>query len=150
MPSGPQASETMQLLEQEQQRQAALIAGDFVALDRILADDLIHVHGGGNVDSKAQYLELLKTLFVFVAIERRNPDIRFLGDTALMTGEMTQTVRLNATGEVKTIRAFGTQVWARRGGEWRQVLYQATEIAAPLTARVSAAPRGGAGDADGR
>ena len=58
--------------------------------------------------------------YTFVAIERRNPDIRFLGDAALMTGEMTQTVRLNATGEVKTISAFGTQVWARRGGEWRR------------------------------
>ncbi|HTJ62259.1 MAG TPA: nuclear transport factor 2 family protein [Alphaproteobacteria bacterium] len=131
MPTKPQASETAQLLEQEHRRQAALIAGDFTALDRILADDLIHVHGGGNVDDKAQYLGLLRTLFTFVAIERRNPDIRFLGDAALMTGEMTQTVRLNATGEVKTISAFGTQVWARRGGEWQQLLYQATEIVPP-------------------
>jgi hypothetical protein len=130
MPKERQPRETMQLLEQEQRRQAALVAGDFVVLDRLLADDLIHVHGGGNVDNKAQYFRLLKTLFTFVTIERRNPDIRFLGDAALMTGEMTQTVRLNATGEVKTIRAFGTQVWARRDGEWRQVLYQATEILA--------------------
>ena len=52
----------------------------------------------------------------------------FLGEVALMTGEMTQTVRLNAGGETKTVRAFGTQVWAMRGGGWRQVLYQATEI----------------------
>jgi ketosteroid isomerase-like protein len=130
MPKAPQVHPTMQLLEQEQRRQAALVAGDFVALDRILADDLIHVHGGGNVDNKAQYFQLLKTLFTFVAIERRNPQIRLLGDTALMTGEMAQTVRLNATGEIKTIRAFGTQVWTRRDGEWRQVLYQATEILA--------------------
>jgi ketosteroid isomerase-like protein len=130
MPTEPQPSEPAQLLEQEQRRQAALVAGDFAALDPILADDLIHVHGGGNVDGKAQYFELLKTLFVFVAIERRDPEIRFLGDAALMTGEMTQTVRLNATGEVKTIRAFGTQVWVKRDGEWRQVLYQATEIVA--------------------
>jgi ketosteroid isomerase-like protein len=116
------------LLARENERQAALIAADFDALDRILADDLIHVHGGGNVDTKAEYFHLLKTLFIFVAIERENPDIRFLGDAALMTGEMTQTVRLNADGETKTIRAFGTQVWALRGGAWLQVLYQATEI----------------------
>ena len=128
MPAEEQDPRIAQLLARESERQAALIAGDFAALDRILADDLIHVHGGGNVDTKAQYFDLLKTLFTFVAIERKKPDIRFLGDAALMTGEMTQTVRLNAGGETKTIRAFGTQVWAMRGGVWRQVLYQATEI----------------------
>ncbi len=129
MPAEEQDPRIAQLLVRETARQAALIAADFDALDRILADDLIHVHGGGNVDSKAQYFNLLKTLFTFVAIEREKPDIRFLGDAALMTGEMTQTVRLNADGETKTIRAFGTQVWTMRGGAWRQVLYQATEIA---------------------
>ena len=129
MPAEEQDPRIVQLSARESERQTALIAGDFAALDHILADDLIHVHGGGNVDGKAQYFSLLKTLFTFVAIERTDPEIRFLGDAALMTGEMTQTVRLTAGGEVKTIRAFGTQVWALRGGAWRQVLYQATEIA---------------------
>ena len=128
MPAKEQDPRVAQLSARESARQAALIAGDFAALDLILADDLIHVHGGGNVDSKTQYFDLLKTLFTFVAIERKSLEIRFLGDAALMTGEMTQTVRLNASGAVKTIRAFGTQVWVLRGGAWRQVLYQATEI----------------------
>ncbi len=128
MPAEERDLRISELLARETARQEALIAADFEALDRILADDLIHVHGGGNVDTKAQYFDLLKTLFTFVTIERKSPDIRFLGDAALMTGEMTQTVRLNEGGETKTIRAFGTQVWAMRGGAWRQVLYQATEI----------------------
>lgn len=128
MPTDQQSALAGEVLAAERQRQAALIAADFATLDQILADDLIHVHGGGNVDSKAQYFHLLQTLFTFVAIERPNPEIRLLGDAALMTGEMTQTVRLTASGEVKTIRAFGTQVWTRRDGGWQQVLYQATEI----------------------
>lgn len=128
VPAEERDSRISELLARETARQEALIAADFEALDRILADDLIHVHGGGNVDTKAQYCDLLKTLFSFMAIERKSPDIRFLGDAALMTGEMTQTVRLNAGGETKTIRAFGTQIWAMRGGAWQQVLYQATEI----------------------
>jgi hypothetical protein len=128
MPADELDPRIAQVIAREKARQTALIAADFRALDQILDDDLIHVHGGGNVDGKAQYFDLLKTLFTFTAIERKEPDIRFLGDAALMTGEMTQTVRLTASGEVKTIRAFGTQVWAMRAGEWRQVLYQATEI----------------------
>ena len=128
MPADEPDPRVAQVIAREKARQMALIAADFRALDQILADDLIHVHGGGNVDSKAQYFDLLKTLFTFTAIERAAPDIRFLGDAALMTGEMTQTVRLTVSGEVKTIRAFGTQIWAMRGGEWRQMLYQATEI----------------------
>lgn len=45
-----------------------------------------------------------------------------------MTGGMTQIVRLKADGAVRSIDAFGTQVWRRSEGRWRQSLYQVTEL----------------------
>ncbi len=54
----------------DEQRRAAMIAADFAALDRLLAEELIHVHAGGNADTKQQYFELIETLCEFVAIER--------------------------------------------------------------------------------
>jgi ketosteroid isomerase-like protein len=104
-----------------------MIAEDFQALDRLLADDIIHVHAAGNADTKAQYLKMIADFCGFVKIERGPMTVRFYGDTAVMTGPMTHTVRIKPTGAVRTMMAFGTQVWAPYGESWRQVLYQATE-----------------------
>jgi ketosteroid isomerase-like protein len=111
----------------DEARRAAMIAEDFQALDRLLADDLIHVHAAGNADTKAQYLKMIADFCGFVKIERGPMTVRFYGDTAVMTGPMTHTVRIKPTGAVRTMMAFGTQVWAPYGESWRQVLYQATE-----------------------
>lgn len=114
----------------DEQRRAAMIAEDFAALDRLLADDLVHVHAGGNADTKQQYFRLIEDVCGFVAIERGPMAVRFYGDTAVVTGAMTHRVRIKPTGVIRTMEAFGTQVWAPHGDSWRQVLYQATEIAA--------------------
>ena len=120
---------TPRIIALDEQRRAAMIAEDFAALDRLLADELIHVHAAGNADTKAQYLKMIADFCGFEAIERGPIAVRFYGDTAVMTGPMTHTVRIKPTGAVRTMAAFGTQVWAPDGDSWRQVLYQATEIA---------------------
>ena len=113
----------------DEARRAAMIAEDFAALDRLLADDLVHVHAAGNSDTKAQYLKMIADFCRFEAIERGPITVRFYGDTAILTGPMTHTVRIKPTGAIRTMEAFGSQVWAPHGDSWRQVLYQATEIA---------------------
>jgi len=120
---------TPQIIALDEARRAAMIAEDFAVLDRLLADDLVHVHAAGNADTKAQYLKMIADFCAFTAIERGPITVRFYGDTAVMTGPMTHTVRIKPTGAVRTMAAFGSQVWARRGDSWQQVLYQATEIA---------------------
>jgi ketosteroid isomerase-like protein len=121
----PRASKIIAL---DEARRAAMIAEDFAALDRLLADDLVHVHAAGNADTKAQYLKMIADFCGFVKIDRGPMTVRFYGDTAVMTGPMTHTVRIKPTGAVRSMAAFGTQVWAPHGESWRQVLYQATEI----------------------
>jgi len=120
---------TPKIIALDEERRAAMIAEDFAALDRLLADDLVHVHAAGNADTKAQYLKMIADFCGFVAIERGPMTVRFYGDTAVLTGPMTHTVRIKPTGAVRIMMAFGTQVWAPEGDSWRQVLYQATEIA---------------------
>lgn len=112
----------------DEERRAAMIAEDFAVLDRLLADDLVHIHAAGDADTKQQYFKLIAEFCAFVAIERGPMNVRFYGDTAVVTGPMTHTVRIKPTGAVRTMKAFGTQVWAPHGDSWRQVLYQATEI----------------------
>jgi ketosteroid isomerase-like protein len=120
---------TAQIIALDDERRAAMIAEDFAALDRLLADDLVHVHAAGNADTKAQYLKMIADFCGFEAIERGPMTVRFYGDTAILTGTMSHTVRIKPTGAVRIMEAFGTQVWAPHGDSWRQVLYQATEIA---------------------
>jgi len=117
------------IIELEERRRAALIAADIPALDRLLADDLIHIHAGGSAETKAQYFAMVKNVCKFMAIERPEIAVRFHGDVAIVTGPMKQTVRVKATKEIRNRDAFGTQIWAPHGDTWRQVLYQATEIA---------------------
>ena len=117
------------ILELEKRRRAALIAADIPALDRLLAEDVIHIHAGGNADTKTQYFALVKNICDFLAIERPEIAIRFHGDVAIVTGPMRHPVRVKATKEIRDMHAFGTQIWAPNGDSWVQVLYQATEIA---------------------
>jgi hypothetical protein len=119
---------TAKIIALDELRRAAMIAADFAALDRLLADELIHIHAAGNADTKQQYFQLLETLCEFVAIERGPMTVRFYGDTAVLTGSMTHTVRIKPTGAIRTMEAFGSQAWALYGDSWQQVLYQATEI----------------------
>jgi ketosteroid isomerase-like protein len=116
------------IVELDEERRAALIAEDFAVLDRLLADDLVHIHAAGDADTKQQYFKLIAEFCAFLAIERGPMNVRFYGDTAVVTGPMTHTVRIKPTGAVRTMAAFGTQVWAPHGDSWRQVLYQASEI----------------------
>jgi hypothetical protein len=129
MPTNVDDPRVAKIIALDEQRRAAMIAADFGALDRLLADDLVHIHAGGNADTKQQYFQLIEDLCAFVAIERGPMNVRFYGDTAVVTGAMTHTVRIKPIGVIRTMDAFGTQVWAPYGDSWRQVLYQATEIA---------------------
>ncbi len=117
------------ILALEERRRAALIAADLSALDALLDNDLIHVHAGGDADDKMQYFSLVRSVCEFMVIERPEISIRFHGDVAIMTGPMRHVVRLKATREIRTMYAFGTQIWVPHGDSWRQILYQATEIA---------------------
>ena len=117
-----------EILKRDEERRTALIAGDFDTLDRLLADDLVHVHGTGLPDGKAHYFQDLRETFEFVEITRDEPVIRLYGDAAVITGPMIHKVRLKANGNIVTMAAFGIQIWERRAGGWQQVFYQATPV----------------------
>ena len=121
-------SRTAEILDADERRRAALIAGDIALLDRLLSDDLIHVHASGHACGKAEYFRDLKTWFAFLAIERSNLAVRFLGDAALLTGGMVHRVRLHDSGKIIVMDAFGSQIWVPSADGWQQVFYQATEI----------------------
>lgn len=118
------------LLQRERDRRDALVDDDMTALAGLLCDDLVHVHTTGTVHGKSQLLQHAGGLLRFLDVERGPLAIRSLGpDAAVMTGEMTNTLRRrDQPDERVTVRAFVTQVWSRRDGDWRIARFHAVRL----------------------
>lgn len=102
----------------EERRCSALMEGDAVALEAMLAEDLVHVHLPGRVDSKAGYLEGFRGKYLFRNVKRGPLNIRIYGQVGVMVGELTQKIVVKDSGEVHDIRAITTQTWLKDGGRW--------------------------------
>ena len=112
----------------EEERIAALLAGDGDRLASLLADDLVHFHANGLMDSKASYLASGSVKLEFLKIERPELTIRLFGDVAIVTGTLNQTLRIRDSGAVVEMQGVATQVWVKQSGKWLQTTYHAGRI----------------------
>jgi 2-polyprenyl-6-methoxyphenol hydroxylase-like FAD-dependent oxidoreductase len=116
------------ILQLEVQRIQALVSKDWKTLEALLADDLVHVHTNGTVETKAGYLITMSTRFEVLRIDRPSLDVRVLGDSAIVTGPLNQGVRLLPSGEILELQAVATQIWVKRSNRWAQCGFQATRV----------------------
>ena len=109
----------------DQRRIDAAAIGDAETLATVFADNHVHVHGSGKVDSGAEFAASVRETPRLT--DPRRPLIRFFGDdVAVMTGP--QTLRLGRHGEGEVARLYATQVAYRCNGEWKFVSMQVTRI----------------------
>lgn len=107
----------------DQHRISAAAVGDPEALAKAFADDHVHVHASGKVESRAAFVSTICELPRLT--DPRRPRIRFYGDdVAVLTGPQTLRMGRNGDGEVHHFSV--TQVAHRSGGEWRFVSMQVT------------------------
>lgn len=102
----------------EAARCEALMKNDVEGLGHMLSDGLAHVHLHGGVDGKDAYLAGVRDRFRFLSVKRDNLNIRVLGDTAVMIGDLIQQTKALETNSVFDIKAVTTQVWERKDGKW--------------------------------
>ncbi len=112
----------------ENERIAALLAGDGSKLAALLADDLVHVHANGLQDNKDSYLATVTTKLEFLKLERPELTIRLVGDVAIVTGPFDQTMRIRDSGAVLEMQGILTQVWVKQGGNWLQNTFHAGRV----------------------
>ncbi len=120
-----------QIRKLEDERSRALVAGDLQALSALLADDLVHIHTTGVVETKAEYLAGVQNRLQFLSAERLDYKVRVYGETAVATGRLNQAVKIRATGQERRLEAVTTQVWRKAGGRWVICSFHACLIPAP-------------------
>ena len=116
-----------EIIELENQRIAAMIAGDETTLDAVLADDLIYTHSTARVETKTEFIDNVTSGRTrYVSFEREDVNIRDYGDTAVVTGH----AKLHVTTSDRDLE-FQVQfldVYCRLNGSWQMVAWQSTKI----------------------
>ena len=112
-------------------RVLATIAGNVTRLEPLLSNALLYMHADGRVQSKAEFLNAVKT--AQIKYESYNyADVkvtRVTDDVAYMSGR----ARLRATAgtlHVEFTLSF-LSVWRREDGAWRMVAYQSAKLSEP-------------------
>ena len=117
--------DTIRLLESRRYR--AMCEGDAQTLDQLLADSLVYTHSYGGADTKASYLDGIRSKkWVYRNIERPTEDIQVHGDCAVVTGQVR--IELLSDGKPKTLNSRFTNVWVKGAKGWQMVAWQSTPL----------------------
>jgi ketosteroid isomerase-like protein len=123
-----EASVRDEVIRLEAARCRALVAADIDTLDRLVSDDVVHVHANGKTDDKKAYLAMVGGVIRFLSAERAHLDVRVYDQLAVATGPLRQSIEISATGQRSDMHIMTTQVWRFDTGAWRQVSFQATAL----------------------
>ena len=115
--------------ELENSRYRAMVSNDLITLDRVLADDLLYTHSSALVDTKASYMEALRSGAVrYLSAERQQEATRVYSDVVVINGRMKAHIVVN--GNEKAIHNVFTCIWARKPAGWQLVNWSSTPIPA--------------------
>jgi len=119
--------ETIRLLESR--RYTAMCEADAKTLDELLADTLVYTHSYGGADSKASYLDGIRSKkWQYRAVERPIEDIQVHGDCAVVTGQVR--IELLSSGQPKKLNSRFTNVWVKGPKGWQMIAWQSTPLPA--------------------
>jgi Domain of unknown function (DUF4440) len=126
-----------ELLAVEAARTSALVHSDVAALDRMMADNVTYVHASGKVDTKASYLEAIRSgQLRYLSMSPMKLNVRMLGQTAVVDGEYAVKVIDHHVQEAPfDIDLLFLTVYAWRDGRWQQIAWQSTRDAALTPAK---------------
>jgi hypothetical protein len=111
----------------EDGRIEAMLKNDFSALDKLLANDLVYTHSSAKVDSKASFIESLRSGNThYKKIDRHDVEVRVHDTTAIVIGGAHISVTVG--GKDKEIDLRYSEVWLKREGAWQFALWHATPI----------------------
>ena len=113
------------ILHLEATRIAAMVNRDLATLGPILAEDLSYSHSSGRTDTKASFIELVRSGH-YLGVDFPEQDVVSWENTAIVRGRAQMRVHHGGSDLNYPIRFL--DVYARRNGVWQLVAWQATRI----------------------
>lgn len=112
-----------QILDLEDQRFAAMVSRDFAALEKMTHDELLYTHSSGVTDTKASWLESMKSGKVkYRSASCSERQVRFFGDVALTRGRAA--IEVDIGGQPKSLRLLFLMAYTRTPQGWKFVAWQ--------------------------
>lgn len=124
--SAHKASPMQQILDIENSRIDAMLNKDLTAIDKLMANNAIHITTDGSLRTKSQYLDRMRNAkSAFNHFKLRDISVRLFGKMAIATGHYENSKKVD--GYVKPTK-YGvfTRVYQRANGQWKMVSHQAT------------------------
>jgi ketosteroid isomerase-like protein len=111
------------ILELEDQRFAAMVARDFAALEKMVHGDLLYTHSSGVTDTKASWLESMKSGKVkYKSASCTERQVRYFGDTVLVRGKAA--IEAEIGGQLRSLRLLFLNAWVRTPQGWKFAAWQ--------------------------
>jgi ketosteroid isomerase-like protein len=131
MPRGEKHESRREIDQLEEAWRNAVLTGDAVAMDKLLADDYIAISASGILQTKEDTLARMRNPRRHItALELSDSKVRFYGATALVTS-FAHVTGVNADGEAVGDYRY-TRVYVRNAqGKWKIVSFEASRIRQP-------------------
>jgi len=115
----------------EEQWRKAQLAGDVATMDKMLSEDFIGISMSGQVNTKAQQLERVRSRkLVVTKVELSDMKVKLVDSVAIVTSQ----AEVEGTNEGVSVKGKYryTRVYQRRpSGDWKITSFEATRIQAP-------------------
>lgn len=110
-----------------EKRRAATLDGDWKTVAAMMTDNLTFTHANAVVESKAQFIDALKTKRLkYQKLEDEHTQIRVQGNTGVVSGICH--ILVDASGNIIDLRVVFTELWVNEGNNWKMLLWHATEV----------------------
>lgn len=112
----------------EEKWRMAQLAGDVATMDKMLSDDFIGISMSGQVNTKAQQLDRVRTRKLVVSkVELSDMKVKLVGSVAIVTSQA-DVEGTSEDGSVKGTYRY-TRIYQRlTNGEWKITSFEATRI----------------------
>jgi ketosteroid isomerase-like protein len=127
-----------ELLQIQAKRYQAMMAQDLKTLEPMIADELTYCHTSAAVNTKPEYLDLVKTGRIkWLTMEGQDMKATIYGDTGVIVGRLHETLG-SSSGKsgVQDLTIRSIEVYVKKDGRWQLAHFQATRV--PDTAPRSA------------
>ena len=118
-------SSEKEILALEEKRYAAMTGGDYGALEALLHEQLLYTHSSGRTDTKASWLESLRSGKTrYKAAKNTDQKVRLLGEVALVTGKGQMEAEVD--GQPRNLKLVYLNVWTKTPKGWKFIAWQST------------------------